>query len=209
MEVERRTSKVKSRKSKVESPKAEETRNTEGKRMKPAKGRAERIARVGGALAVSLLPYGGVLLGLLLLAEAGKREPVPRRSVPEPLVPAPRGRRAAAGFLDIALSFLLLLVPYAGWALSAGFLLFRDSLFDGRGFGKRLMGLTAARDDGAGPRTLAGDHLASFARNATVGLPLAQILLVPVEAALVLLGARRIGDRLAGGPVVVSWRGRT
>jgi hypothetical protein len=173
--------------------------------MNPAKRGAERIARAGAAIAVSLLPYGGAVLGLLLLAE-GRRERVPGGGIPVPLVPAPLSRRAAAGFLDLALSFLLLLVPWIGWALAAGFLLFRDSLFDGRGLGKRLLGLAAAREEEGGARTLAGDHLASFARNATIGLPLAQILFGPIEAVLVLLGSRRLGDRLAGGSRVVCWK---
>lgn len=177
------------------------------------RGGGGRVAQVAGALLLGLAPYSGALLAVLLLL-AGRKDDgardsgpgagpeAPRAGAALALSPAPRGRRALAGLVDFGIAGLLLLIPWVGWALAGAFLLFRDSAFDGRGVGKRLFGLAAVRADGE--RTLAGDPLASFSRNATIGIPILQLALVPVEAVLAAAGRPRLGDLLAGGTRVVE-----
>lgn len=103
-----------------------------------------------------------------------------------------RGRRLAAGAVD----FLPLIVcaailpPTWAWILGSSFLLFRDAGSHPFGWGKRVLGLSVLEE---GQRPLG--YTESFARN----LPLLVPYLGPlVEAILVLMNSRRLGDRLVG-----------
>jgi hypothetical protein len=106
--------------------------------------------------------------------------------------------------VDLLVAWFLMLVPFVGWAAAAASLLLRDSLFGGRSVGKRLTGLVTVMRTEEGPRGLGGDHLTSFLRNAPLGLPVIQLLLVPVEFVLLLLGRRRLGERFAPGTEVLA-----
>lgn len=109
--------------------------------------------------------------------------------------PVLRRRRLAAGAVDLAIAFALCLVPYLGWMAAAAFLFLRDhASLGGASPGKRLLGLELA-----GAARLA-EHIR---RNLTIAVPIVQLVLVPVEAARLAAGKRRLGEMWArSGPVV-------
>ncbi|MHC5040372.1 MAG: RDD family protein [Planctomycetota bacterium] len=157
--------------------------------------------RVPGLLIVGAVPYAGILLSALLIRPRPSGEGAGIADLP----PANAGPRILAGLIDLTLAFGLLQIPFVGWALASAFLLFRDSGFRGRSPGRRAMGLAlVVRREGKSHRCT-GDHRTSFFRNATIGLPGVQILFLPLEGVLVLLGRRRIGERLAPDTIVVRF----
>lgn len=117
------------------------------------------------------------------------------------------GRRLLAGGADLLLAYLLMLIPVIGWALACAFLLFRDALFSGRSPGRRLAGVALVVETEGGHASFGRDAWLSFRRNAPLGLPGLQLVLVPVEAILLLLGRARIGERLAPQTRAVRRRG--
>ena len=165
----------------------------------------------------ALIPVAGWLYAVAFFLDHGEWEeaPVPENTEigpegipvppspppPSPLVPAPRARRGLAFLVDFAIFWALGLIPLVGWMLGGIFLALRDAAWcGGRSPGKRLVGLAIVRRDGA-PWT--GSALSSLQRNLLVAAPLAQFVLIPVEALLSWRGSRRrVGDRWAGTEVV-------
>jgi len=117
---------------------------------------------------------------------------------PAPPATAPGARRALAALVDLLLLYGLLLVPWVGWLLALAYGLFRDALLPGgQSPGKRLAGLRVR--GGEGGRLSPAE---SFLRNLTVGVPVVQLLSIPLEAGIIVFTGRRLGDRLAGTAVV-------
>ncbi|RPJ42440.1 MAG: hypothetical protein EHM19_10410 [Candidatus Latescibacterota bacterium] len=148
---------------------------------------------------------------------AGNRPTSPATSE----VSAHRGKRAAAFGIDWVLAFALGSIPFLGWFLGAGYMVFRDGfssgLLDRRSLGKKIMRLRPVAIGGA-PVTFR----VSFRRNGILAAPLvllalplvgtylaslSSLLIVTAEAGLALTGAdgRRFGDRRAGTIVVESF----
>ncbi|MHC4777770.1 MAG: RDD family protein [Planctomycetota bacterium] len=156
---------------------------------------------VPAVLVTALIPLAGWPIALALARRGG---PDRGRGVPE-AIGAPRGPRIIAGGIDLCLAFGLLLIPYVGWALAWGFLLFRDSFLGGRGPGKRIMGLAVVVESGGSYRLLTGACRDALLRNATMATPLLQVPMIPLEMILILTGATRIGERFAPRTKVVVW----
>ena len=104
-----------------------------------------------------------------------------------------RGQRIVAGAVD----FLPLLVasiflsPVFAWILGSGFLLFRDAGRHPWSLGKRLFGFSVTEAE----KKASLSFTESFSRNLPLLLPYIGPL---IEAALLVGGKERLGDRLAG-----------
>jgi uncharacterized RDD family membrane protein YckC len=133
-------------------------------------------------------------------------------------VAAHPGKRTAAFLIDWVFAVLLSLLPFLGWFLGAGYMLFRDGFsgrfLDRRSLGKKIMRIRPVRISGS-PMTFR----ASFGRNAILAsplllllLPLVGVLLASIASLLILIvegglaltttDCRRLGDRMAGTRVV-------
>jgi uncharacterized RDD family membrane protein YckC len=150
---------------------------------------------LGLLLAFAAFPLVNLVTTVLFMRDADARpDPVPPSRAPA----ASPGARAAAALVDFGLVYALFLIPLVGWILALLLGLFRDSLFPGgRSLGKRLMGLRVSPGDEGRL-----DPALSFKRNALVGLPLIQIVGIPLEGVVFLATGRRLGDRWAGTSVV-------
>ena len=96
-----------------------------------------------------------------------------------------------SAFLKVLALFIILI----SLLLTGGFVLFRDGLSGGEGFGKRLVRLRVVRCDGS-----RCDFLSSALRNVTLLVP----PLIPIEFVLAVVDREgiRVGDRIAKTQVV-------
>jgi len=99
---------------------------------------------------------------------------------------------SADGLSGRLISFVLILI---GMVCAGGFMLLRDSMGGGYGFGKRRVGLRVVRSDGS-----RCDMLSSAVRNATMLVPVLNVIELFVGA--LDKDGLRLGDRLAGTQVV-------
>ncbi len=88
---------------------------------------------------------------------------------------APFSSRVLAQLIDLALSGLVALVPFIGWAIGLGYFLVRDSLpfLKGQSIGKKAMKIKVTDADGA---DLVGNYVPSLIRNLTLMIPLMPIV---------------------------------
>ncbi len=136
----------------------------------------------------ALVPVMNVAAALLLASRSRAM------AVGKPGRPAPSSKRIAAGAVDAAIAYALMLVPGVGWLAALLFCLFRDCVFSGgRSPGKLLLGIAVS---GAGIDRLS--PLDSFMRNFLTAIPVLQIPAALAEAAALLATGRRMGDGLSG-----------
>lgn len=119
------------------------------------------------------------------------------------LVKADKWKRFGAIFIDGIVAYIpyiiLIMISNTAILLTLGYLvalayyLVRDGLFDGRSFGKKILGLKVVRTtDGS---SIAGDFGKSATRNISLFIPF-------IDAILVLMDKDRLGDGWAGTMVV-------